>query len=327
VNRTDRLLAILLELQARGAARGEDLARHFEVSVRTIYRDLNALAQSGVPLIGTPGQGYRLMEGYFLPPLHLTASQAAVLLLGVSYVRERVDPELRTAADEAATKLSVVLPEPKRAEVEHWQRELTFLRGRGKDDPRMAQLRRAIREQRVVRMLYTAYGRTEADEREAEPISLIHLNERWHLAAYCRMRQAPRFFRLDRIDRLRVTIEQFELGPRHATRPQERSDTSGEARVRFAPALHRWVRERQIYLFRREELDATGPVFVYALRDEDVLARWLLGWGGGVVQVEPADLRARLAAEARAILARHDDATSFREAPIAPDTMLSGAAP
>ncbi|MGI8477401.1 MAG: helix-turn-helix transcriptional regulator [Thermomicrobiales bacterium] len=67
MNRTDRLLAVVLELQARGWVRAEDLAGGFETSVRTIYRDMQALSESGVPLVATPGRGYSLIEGYFLP--------------------------------------------------------------------------------------------------------------------------------------------------------------------------------------------------------------------------------------------------------------------
>lgn len=68
MNKTDRLLAILLELQRKDILRAEDLAAIFETSVRTIYRDIQALSESGVPIIGAPGIGYSLMEGYFLPP-------------------------------------------------------------------------------------------------------------------------------------------------------------------------------------------------------------------------------------------------------------------
>jgi len=68
MNRTDRLLAIVLELQAQGKRRAEDLAATFEVGKRTIYRDIQALCEAGVPVISTPGQGYSLVEGYFLPP-------------------------------------------------------------------------------------------------------------------------------------------------------------------------------------------------------------------------------------------------------------------
>ena len=106
MNRTDRLMGILLELQARGELRAEDLAGTFEVSVRTIYRDVEALCETGVPVVATPGKGYRLMEGYFLPPLTFTADEAALLILGGELVRDRVDPLLRQAAEAALRKLA-----------------------------------------------------------------------------------------------------------------------------------------------------------------------------------------------------------------------------
>ncbi len=72
MNRTDRLLAIVLELQGRGKRRAEDLAETFETSKRTIYRDIQALCETGVPIVSIPGRGYSLVEGYFLPPLSFT---------------------------------------------------------------------------------------------------------------------------------------------------------------------------------------------------------------------------------------------------------------
>src|SRR3954466_7431 len=74
-------MGILLELQARGELRAEDLAGTVEGSVRTIYRDVEALCETGVPVVATPGKGYRLLEGYFLPPLTFTADEAALLAL------------------------------------------------------------------------------------------------------------------------------------------------------------------------------------------------------------------------------------------------------
>jgi len=81
MNKTERMLAIVLELQRKSWVRAEDLASIFEISVRTIYRDMQALSEAGVPLLGSPGQGYSLMEGYFLPPVHFTASEAVSLLI------------------------------------------------------------------------------------------------------------------------------------------------------------------------------------------------------------------------------------------------------
>ena len=101
MNRTDRLLAIVLELQARKQVRAEDLAATFEVSKRTIYRDMEALSESGVPLVSVPGQGYSLMEGYFLPPLSFTPDEATLLLLGNHFVAENFDAHYQKVARSA----------------------------------------------------------------------------------------------------------------------------------------------------------------------------------------------------------------------------------
>jgi predicted DNA-binding transcriptional regulator YafY len=323
VNRTDRLMGILLELQARGELRAEDLAAHFEVSVRTIYRDVEALCETGVPVVATPGKGYRLMDGYFLPPLSFTADEAALLILGGELVRDRVDPLLKQAAEEALRKLASVLPAERRTEVERRREGLFFASlARSHDDRPLALARRAIEERRVVRLLYHAYRRESPDPRDVEPVRLVHFGDAWHLAGYCRLRQDVRLFRLDRIDRLALLPERFTLGPRHAlTERGERMDRTDremaaypEARVRFDAAVVRWVRERQPFTLLREEPAPTpddggregdGTVFVYALRDERALVPWLLTWGRSVEVLEPASLRAALAAEARALLVRH----------------------
>src|SRR5690349_73154 len=110
MNRTDRLLAIVLEIQARKQVRAEDLAALFEVTKRTIYRDMDALAESGVPLVSIPGQGYSLVEGYFLPPLSFTPDEATMLLLGADFVAQNFDAQYSLAAQTASSKIVTVLP-------------------------------------------------------------------------------------------------------------------------------------------------------------------------------------------------------------------------
>jgi predicted DNA-binding transcriptional regulator YafY len=308
VNRTDRLMGILLELQARGELRAEDLAGTFEVSVRTIYRDVEALCETGVPVVATPGKGYRLMEGYFLPPLTFTADEAALLILGGELVRERVDPLLRPAAESALRTLAGVLPADRRAEMERRRQGMFFASVAGQaNDHRLVLARRAIEERRVVRLLYHALRRDQPAPRDVEPIRLIHFTDAWYLAGYCRLRQGVRMFRLDRIDRLEILGERYTPAARHAVpEPHERRPLDApEARVRFDDRVLRWVRERQPFTLLREEQDAVGPVFLYALRDEQELLTWLLTWGSAVEVLGPDSLRASLAEEARAILARH----------------------
>ena len=311
MNRTDRLMGILLELQARGELRAEDLAATFEVSVRTIYRDVEALSETGVPVAATPGKGYRLMDGYFLPPVSFTADEAALLLLGGELVRDRVDPVLRQAAEEALRKLAGVLPPDRRDAMEHRRQGMVFATvpglGTSADDRRLSLARRAIDERRVIRMTYHAIHRPEAEPRDIEPIRLVFLGEVWHIVGYCRLRQGSRIFRLDRIDRLELLEERYVPSARHAvSAPGERDlEQFPEARVRFDRTVLRWVRERQPWILLREERDAEGPVFVYALREEREWLIWLLRWGSAVEVLEPAWLRERIAQEAQAILARH----------------------
>ncbi|KAF9126529.1 hypothetical protein BGX30_015214, partial [Mortierella sp. GBA39] len=110
------LLAITLELQRNKLVRAEDLAARFETSVRTIYRDIQALSEAGVPIAGAPGQGYSLMEGYFLPPVSFTAEEAVALLMGADFIEQRLDADYSPVAEAAKRKIEAVLPEPVRAE-------------------------------------------------------------------------------------------------------------------------------------------------------------------------------------------------------------------
>jgi predicted DNA-binding transcriptional regulator YafY len=340
MNRTDRLLGILLELQARGVLRAEDLARRFEVSLRTVYRDVQALSETGVPVVAIPGQGYRLMEGYFLPPLSFTPPEAALLILGGEFVRERVDPELRQVADSALTRLAGIVPPARRSEVARRRQEMHFPSvGEQGEDPHLSRLRQAVEERRVLRLLYHAYRRPVPEPRTVEPYMLVHLSRAWHLAAFCRLRQAPRLFRLERIDRLEILSERFTLGERHVRRPEweVRAGEDGEVRVRFDPSVVRWVRERQLYLFRREEPPQRppggdsgtpgsapgsapgGPVFVYSLRQESTLLGWLLSWGAAFTVLGPAHFRDRVAATARDIASRHEASAKGRPGVPVPD--------
>lgn len=129
MNKTDRMLAIVLELQRRRSMRAVDLAELFETSVRTIYRDVQALCKAGVPIVGSPGQGYSLVEGYFLPPIGFTAEEAVVLLLGLDFVERRFDREYRLRADSSRGKIEAVLPDSVRQEATRLRAGWKFLHG------------------------------------------------------------------------------------------------------------------------------------------------------------------------------------------------------
>ena len=329
MNRTDRLLAIVLELQARGARRAEDLAATFETSKRTIYRDIGALSEAGVPVVATPGRGYSLIPGYFLPPLSFTPDEAVMLLLGAEFVAANFDPQGSGVARAAARKIEGVLPDAAREEVRSLRRGLRFVAtgvplaapvaALGAETLRL--LRGAIVEGRTVRFRYHTRHRAEdgpvAEGRTADPYGLVHLDRAWYLVAHDHERRALRHFRLDRIEDLAVLPERFARPPDFDLGQHGSGDGRPlVARVLFDPAVARWVRESRFFYVVAEEEGPDGLLVTLRARRESELLPWLLGWGGTARVLAPESLRGRLAAEAEAVL-RH-----YREvAPASPELL------
>ena len=324
MNRTDRLLAIVLELQARGKARAQDLADHFETSKRTIYRDIEALCEAGVPVVATPGRGYRLMEGYFLPPLSFGVDEAMTLLLGNDFVAQRFDPQYRAAAVAARRKIEAVLPERHRAELADLRESLHIIVGDARQLPTaevqllLGRLRRAIRERQTVRFRYHARHATTGaapalaragdspkerhKERHADPYSLAHAAGAWYLLAHCHQRRAVRMFRLDRIEDLATTAATFVRPAGFRLSDQDPEDNRTlMVRAIFATEAARWVREARNFYVEEETETPEGLLVTLRVRHETDVLPWLLGWGRQVRVLEPESLRRRIAEEVAAI--------------------------
>ena len=162
----------------------------------------------------------------------------------------------------------------------------------------VASLQGAILERRVTSLRYFGRNRGEATTRHVEPFRLAFANGAWYLVAFCRLRQAERAFRLDRIDDLHVETEHFRSRP--AINHQE---TSGvEVIVRFTPSSSRWVSERQHWSFVRAEQIGDELIASYRPRNIDAIASWILGWGSDAEVLAPPDLRERLREESRRVL-------------------------
>jgi predicted DNA-binding transcriptional regulator YafY len=313
MNRTDRLLAIVLELQASGRRRAEDLAATFEVGKRTIYRDIQALCEAGVPVISTPGQGYALLEGYFLPPLRFSTDEALILLLGGDLMAQSFDAEYRAAAQSAGRKIAGALPEPLREEVRSLQERIRFFTEGGPGDAeRLRQLRRAIVGRHTVRFGYRARqsqdGASARSVREADPYGLAHVFGTWYLVAYCHLRKDIRNFRVDRMEQLAVLSRSFERPP--GFKLERRGSTQRHLVVRalFDPAAADWVREARSFYTVAEEQRDDGLLVTFTVRQEDDILDWLLSWGARVRVLEPESLRRRIAEEAAQIVRNHCEA-------------------
>src|SRR5258708_32983598 len=251
MNRTDRLLAIVLELQGKGRQRAEDLAATFETSKRTIHLGIQALGQAGVPLISVPGLGYSLMKGYFLPPLSFSTDEATMLLLGSDFMAQNFDAQYQAAAQLAGRKIAGVLPEKLRDEVHYLQSNIRFIVMGGLEqsaEPEMLQqLRRAIIERTIVRLRYHTRhaedGRDAQSTREADPYSLMHISNAWYLAAYCHMRQGMRHFRLDLMENLEMLAKTFTRRTDFQMVNNQGRERNIIVRVMFDKEVSRWELE------------------------------------------------------------------------------------
>ena len=298
MNRTDRLLAIVLELQARGRITAEDLARSFEISKRTVYRDIKALNESGVPIVSAPGRGYWLMEGYFLPPISFSANETTMLLLGARLMQQSFDEQYKEAAISAQRKIEAVLRPELKGEVKYLSENIRFFSNRADESIQklLTQLRRAIIEQKIVSFDYTKRFGEDKDKpmrRLTHPHSLLSLNGIWMITAYCRLRKAMRLFRLDRIENLELTDEHFEREKAYALK-ENKETLPLKVELLFKKSVARWLKESPSFYIREYEEREDGIYVFLRVRTIDEILSWVLGWGDNVLVLEPKQLKEQI---------------------------------
>jgi predicted DNA-binding transcriptional regulator YafY len=301
-HRIERLLNILLLLQGHPVIRAADLAAQFGVSKRTIYRDLEALGDMGVPLVAMPGEGYALVDGFYMPPLSFTDMEAQALLLGAKMLMTQASGSLTDAAALAVTKIAHILPSATRDDVERVAEIIHFYRPSyvfDLDQPVVQQLHKAIRHRQVVSIVYHSYSEDAPTERAIEPETLFYNEGVWYVEAFCRLRQDVRSFRLDRMTAFRLLNETFV--PRLV---YPLPDSWIEIRVQVAAKNLRWVRERQHYGYQEDETkQENGDVIMrYRVHQIREIRAWLLGWGAGMVVLSPESLREDIRQEAQTLM-------------------------
>ncbi len=203
MRRTDRLFELIQILRNGRLHRAADLAEKLEVSLRTVYRDMDTLMKSGMPIAGERGVGYMLTTAITLPPLNLTLTELEALHLGMAVVGEAADEELQKAARTLSAKIDAVLPEDRSAPPTGWGFAVYPFADAAEGFKHMPSLRSAIRARQKVRVGYTDLegGKTS---RTIRPLQLEYWGRVWTVTAWCEMRKDFRVFRVDKINRLRI---------------------------------------------------------------------------------------------------------------------------
>jgi predicted DNA-binding transcriptional regulator YafY len=310
VNRIDRLVAILIHLQGRRVTRAEDIADEFQTSIRTVYRDIAALAEAGVPIVGEAGVGYSIVRGYHLPPVHFTTEEATALITASMLIDRFTDSSLASSMDSALAKIRTVLPPDHQDHISRLERRMSLPSAPQRNRPAsLFVIQKALSDRTLLRIAYRGSGAAAALGRDIEPLGLTYYGDRWHLIAWCRLRKDYRDFRTDRIEALFSLPEQFKpheefslsdfLG-RWDDRPE-----SFVGSIRAEPIAAERIRKEAPFKILREERNNEGVTFAIEGGNWNWYIGWLLSFGDRIVIVEPDELRALLSGAARTTANHH----------------------
>lgn len=284
-----RLFRILYELLANGKTTAPALARKLEVSVRTIYRDIDALSACGVPIYTIPGisGGIALLDGYTIPKALLSDDERAQILAAL----QGIDTTTAQENDTLLTKLTAIFQTANSNWIEvdfsDWVRQ-----GRPTQET-FQTIKEAIFAQRVVTFHY--YGNSgEESKRQVLPLRLVFKSKDWYLYGFCRLREAYRYFKLTRIQSLRILAEHFDP----CNLPPEPPRTSPLAQKQLITVTLKFDKMLAFRVYDEFSdpihTDADGNLILTTmLPDGETLFAYLLSFSDGVEILAPSDLRTR----------------------------------
>lgn len=311
MNRIDRLAAIVIQLQSRRLVKAQDIADRFLISLRTVYRDIRALEEAGVPVIGEAGTGYKLMEGYKLPPVMFNQDEASALLTAAKLVKSKTDANIAKHYTSALDKIRAVLRTAEKDHVDEIDEHIAVITHPSfmyepREDLHLQSLLKAISTSSVIQINYTSIEKNETTERKVEPIGIYYMGSHWYLVAWCRLRKDYRNFRTDKIDKLIITEE--SISQAHPPLQTFINKTSAEKEVRevvidVEPRVVKYLGEQKYYSgYVKEEVAGEYIRMSFLTGSLMGFARWFLLFGDHAKIVKPAELNEVVATIAENIL-------------------------
>lgn len=306
MNRIDRLSAILIQLQGKKIVKAAEIAERFNISLRTVYRDVKALQESGVPIGAEAGTGYYIVEGYHLPPVMFNREEAAALLTGEKLMEQFSDRSNRQQFSSAMQKIRAVLRGSEKDFLEVLDENIAVVRNHAPQldefpNRFLTDIQQALGKQQVLQLEYRAAHTSEFTKREVEPIGIYHNNNTWYLIAWCLLRRDYRNFRTDRIRNLHLTNSSYdkskhislqEFMERHNSEPAP----SHTYKVCFSQRVARYLGSQKYYYGLVEEKADDQHVTLTFMNSYplEYFARWILMWGNDVTIITPDELTERM---------------------------------
>lgn len=207
MNRLDRVTSILIQLQSRRVVKAQEIADRFNISLRTVYRDIRTLEEAGIPLVGETGVGYSIMDGYRLPPVMFTTEEATAFLTAEKLVEKLTDVSTDESFKSAMYKIRSVLRSSEKDHLEAMDNHIEvignpYLSGQKNAPGSLQAILKSISGRQVLTITYFANHSQQTTSRNIEPLGIFFLGSNWHLIAFCQLRNDYRQFRTDRITQI-----------------------------------------------------------------------------------------------------------------------------
>jgi len=299
--RFDRIVAILIQLQSKKIVKAQELADRFEVSLRTIYRDIRTLEASGVPIYSEAGVGYALMEGYRLPPVMFTREEVSSFIAAEKLMQKFTDPSLGNHYASAMYKLKSVL----RSNDKDWFSNIESRVVMQTAEPlfndnspnTLAVLFESISEKKQILLSYKTFDKEEVTQRNIEPVGVFHDHNNWYFLGYCHLRKDYRQFRTDRIQAIKKTDCDFTIEHDSLETYLNKTETIPTTKVRILieKKIARYlVTEKKYHGFVSEkEVDGKIEMTFMSSSVDNGFPRWFLMFGDYATILEPESLKIR----------------------------------
>ena len=302
MNRIDRISAILIQLQSRRVVKASDIAERFNISLRTVYRDVKTLEEAGIPLIGEAGVGYSIMDGYRLPPVMFTKEEATAFLTAEKFVEKLTDASTIANHKSAMYKIRAILKTAEKDMLEGMDSNIEVFKNLNQSNlpanDYIQVILNSIVQKNVLSIEYFAHHSQENTKREIEPVGIFYQDSYWHLIAYCLLRDDYRDFRIDRIKKLRVTDKYF--ASQHPTLKQYIAKTAKEKHletviIRVEKTIYPNLSQQKYYSgFVSEKTLGDMIEMTFLATSLEGFARWYMMYGDNAEIIEPDKLRDRV---------------------------------
>lgn len=303
MNRIDRVTAILIQLQSKRVVKAQDIAERFNISLRTVYRDVRTLEEAGIPVIGEAGVGYSIMDGYRLPPVMFTTEEAIAFLTAEKLIEKFTDTSTEESYKSAMYKIRAVLKSTEKDFLENIDDHIEVIKSRYLPDSAQGinpiqTILKSISGKTVIQLDYFANHSQEKTKRAVEPIGVFYLGSNWHLIGYCRLRKDYRDFRVDRISGIKSTTEQYNRP--HPTLKNYLKQMTRERELQtVVMKVHKdtvkYFGDQKYYNgFVSQTENGEEVEMTFLTGSLEGFARWFMMFGDTATIVSPASLKKRI---------------------------------